>query len=301
MDIGDYIETNSVELFNWGKAITDELTMKHGALLKVPASMRVKDVVSARKKQLKKGYSNPALEMTDLVGARFVVLTSDEVLPILDTIRASVLWDHKQTRDPGAEAEQHPTVFEYQSHHYELRPKGDSHLCCEVQVRTLLQHTIAELSHDAFYKASVEAPNHAMRLVARSIALMETTDELLCKAMQTVRAAQEPVEALKREAITQSDRLGGGGGELLDDLFEAYGAGIDYATVEEFRAFVRDYGFVLERIAARRDNGVFSFSASALMTYWFAKKIGKKMFSTWPYPGSVSDLRLIFSDLGLAT
>ncbi|MBN5031835.1 RelA/SpoT domain-containing protein, partial [Stenotrophomonas maltophilia] len=196
-DIGDYIEANRESLERWGRFVADSISADHASLLKMPAPPRVKDPDSARKKQLKKMYPDPIVDMTDLVGVRFVVLTSDDLRPILETITSSTNWRHKQTRDPDAEAAKDPSSFNYQSHHYELRPPSGDQWCCEVQVRTLLQHTIAELSHDAFYKASHEVPSQAMRLVARSIALMETTDELLCMAMASVRAAQAPFDALR--------------------------------------------------------------------------------------------------------
>lgn len=300
LDIGSYIERNRESLEQWGGVISSSISSEHAALLKMPAAARVKDPDSARKKQLKKMYADPATDMTDLVGVRFVVLTSDDLEPILETIRSSSEWSHKQTRDPGAEAANAPDTFGYQSHHYELRPKSGHPWCCEVQVRTLLQHTMAELSHDAFYKASLEVPSQALRLVARSIALMETTDELLCMAMGSVRAAQAPFDAFKNEALVQAAAIGGGGSELLEDLFQIFKGSITYEGIEEFRDFLRQSSFVLTKIASRRGRGVFAFPASCLVIYWLTSKNSRKVAKGWPYPGSTDDMRQIFSDLGIA-
>lgn len=299
MEIGEYITQNQDELLAWGNSVAREIEARHGASLKMPPSVRLKDIDSARRKQLKKNYSNPCVEMTDLVGARFVVLTSDDVNPLLTSIRESEIWSHKQTRDPETEALESPSTFGYQSHHYELRPEAGGP-CCEVQVRTLLQHTIAELSHDALYKSAVEAPSQATRLVARSIALMETTDELLVRAMQSVRARQQPFEALKRELISHSGQLSAGRPELFDDLFEAYGSKVSFESISDFQGFMREHQFIVERIAGRLDRGIFSFPASAIFVYWFVKRFERVAKTGWPYPGSVEDLKLIFSDLGKA-
>ncbi|TOO37902.1 (p)ppGpp synthetase, partial [Vibrio parahaemolyticus] len=48
---------------------------------------------------------------------------------------------------------------------------------CEIQVRTLLQHAYAELTHDAVYKAKTVVEPEVHRTVAKSMALIETTDD----------------------------------------------------------------------------------------------------------------------------
>ncbi len=299
LDIGDFIIENRASLQEWGDLIAAAIGDKHGDSFKVPATPRVKDPDSARKKQLKKQYANPVVDMTDLVGVRFVVLTSDELGPILETIETSDCWNHKQTRDPNAEARENPATFGYQSHHYELRPTNGAQWCCEVQVRTLLQHTMAELSHDAIYKSPIPVPSQAERLVARSIALMETTDELMCMAMDTIRTAQAPFEAMRKEALVQASSVGGAGADLLDDLFEAYPESITFEGLAEFRDFIRSRSYILERIASRKGRGVFAFPASTLLVYWLAFKHPRSTSRHWPYPGSVRDLEMIYSDLGI--
>jgi hypothetical protein len=42
----------------------------------------------------------------------------------------------------------------------------------------------AELVHDSIYKPSGDVPKSAERQIARSMALMETTDDLFCKTME---------------------------------------------------------------------------------------------------------------------
>ncbi|AWH44520.1 hypothetical protein [Stenotrophomonas sp. ZAC14A_NAIMI4_1] len=297
-DIGAYIDEHRLQLQEWGGVVASEISALHASLLKMPVSPRVKDVESARKKQFKKKYADPAVDMTDLVGVRFVVLTSDDLIPILETIKSSSRWKHKQTRNPDDEAATEPDKFGYQSHHYELRPQDGPPWCCEVQVRTLLQHTMAELSHDAIYKASQDPPSQALRLVARSIALMETTDELLCMAMGSVRASQAPFEAFRKEALSQAAAVGGGGAELLDDLFGTYPAYFSYEAISDFRDFIARRDYIFSKISSRRGRGIFGFPASCLVVYWLASKSARRVERKWPFPGAIAELRQVFSDIG---
>ena len=148
---------------------------------------------SALGKVSRKGYDNPIVQMTDLIGVRFVVLLSVEIRTISDIIENCDKWHATVSKDYLSEIDVNPKIFDYQSRHYEVRPitqfdyRGESitpEMCCEVQVRTLLQHAYAELVHDSIYKPSGDVPKSAERQIARSMALMETTDDLFCKTME---------------------------------------------------------------------------------------------------------------------
>ena len=303
MEIGAFIEANRQDLFDWGTLICQKVSAAHGALLKVPVAVRVKDPQSARAKQLKKAYADPTKEMTDLVGVRFVVLTSSDITPIRTTIETSSVWAARQARDPADEIERAPDTFGYQSHHYELRPPNQPAgvLCCEVQVRTLLQHTIAELSHDAMYKATQGIPSQARRLVARSMALMETTDELLCRAMEAVREAAAPALAVQRVATEVTRTLGNvPASSVMEDLLSAYASDIDGTSAEGLRAFVSANDFILDRTRARSGEGIFCYPSAAIVSYWLVGKLEQSAIARWPFPGAKAELMKIYSDLGIS-
>lgn len=303
MEIGAYIEQNREALSAWGEEIRRAVCDQHSALLKVPAAVRVKDPESARKKQFKKAYADPTSQMTDLVGVRFVVLTSDDLAPIRAHLEQASGWECVQARDPEEEIEAAPDTFGYQSHHYEVRPptSAGATWCCEVQVRTLLQHTIAELSHDAMYKATQAVPSQALRLVARSIALMETTDELLCRAIQSVREAEAPALAVRRvvcdlaRSIDQKDD-----GDLLEDLLAAYAESIDAASVADLKAFAGEHSYIYDKIRSRPGEGLFQFHSASILTYWLVQRLQRKAVRAWPFPGSKAELMKVFSDLGIS-
>ena len=61
---------------------------------------------------------------------------------------------------------------------------------CEVQIRTLLQHAHAELTHDAIYKSKKTIKPIVHRTVAKCMALIETTDDFFCDATNKLNSAR---------------------------------------------------------------------------------------------------------------
>jgi ppGpp synthetase/RelA/SpoT-type nucleotidyltranferase len=310
-DIGDYIDDHKASLEAWGSSIRDHVEKRYRHLLKVPAAVRVKDPQSARAKQLRKNYSDPVSQMTDLVGTRFVVLTSEDLSPIRVFIEGNPEWQVTQARDPDEEIEIHPEAFGYQSHHYEVRPKTSLELagctvtpacCCEVQVRTILQHAYAEFTHDSLYKASQEVPSQAMRLVSRSMALMEVTDALLCQAMQAVRIANAPALALQSKARDLVEAMGIRTPQaVLDQISEAFRTVIDPRSSPGLQRFVDQNRWVLANIQDRLGRGLFAFPDAALITYWLTTVAEDELLRDWPLPGSRADVELVLSDMGFGT
>ena len=310
MDIGDYVTEKGVILHAWGNHIADQIAASCGALLKVPAQVRVKDPTSARGKQLRKNYSSPVTQMTDLVGARFVVLTSVDLLPVRTFLESFAGWDASQARDPDEEIARDPTTFGYQSHHYEVRPRVPIDLggnmvtqdiCCEVQVRTLLQHAYAELTHDALYKPSQVVPSQSQRLVARSMALMETTDELLCNAIKAVRAANEPAHALQSKARDLTAGLGHAAPQnVLDLIADAFRDEIRPTSSREIQEFAEANSFIAGKLRDRLGRpGLFAFPDAALIAYWLTQVAEEDLVERWPLPSTVDDVKLVMSDMGL--
>ena len=180
------------ELEKWGM-IVDEILNAHLRVafasrehVQREACHRVKEIESyCQKVLLRKSSPNPILEITDKVGTRVVLLTSCDVEQISQFVIGCDRWLVKeQSRDYLDEIFHEPSVFGYQSNHFIVQPleeyKTDADrnlLTCEIQVRTILQHAYAEISHDTVYKkTSVDNPK-AKRMLASSMALLEAADE----------------------------------------------------------------------------------------------------------------------------
>lgn len=188
--------------FSWAEFIQNEITNKLSNfeyLIKIPVTPRLKADQSLIDKALyrRKGYANPYLDMTDKVGLRFVTLLTAHIKKIESIIAESENWLYSKDKDFEREREDNPFEFAYQSIHYVLRPKCDfmhgdmfiSHeVSCEVQIRTLLQHAHAELTHDNLYKPNFSAKPQSQRLAAKSMALIEVADDFF---EQVVHASGE--------------------------------------------------------------------------------------------------------------
>jgi putative GTP pyrophosphokinase len=177
----------------WGKSVDEkllsvlnELDIEHH--IKIYPKCRLKNDDSYLSKALyrRKPYTDPILDIEDKIGTRVILLKSDDVYRAASLIQASEFWNAKVTKNLQEIIEEKPNEFDYQSVHIIVWPKeefegksGDELkiLCCEVQVRTLLQHAFAEVSHDSTYKGPYKNDKEIIRNLAKSMALMEATDD----------------------------------------------------------------------------------------------------------------------------
>ncbi|MDW9473488.1 GTP pyrophosphokinase family protein [Sinorhizobium meliloti] len=191
-----------------------------GLFLRIPAKPRVKETPSMLQKAfLRKRYSSPYESVEDKVGVRFVVLLNEDVRTIGSVIEgATQYWTATKARDFEAEREENPSVFDYQSVHYVVRANpglGDGHttfiddMPCEIQVRTLLQHAYSELTHDTIYKPTVSATPEMKRAAAKSMALIEATDDYFSQVVGIIKTAIGNAEYVERTLATKYQEITG--------------------------------------------------------------------------------------------
>ena len=180
------------ELEKWGNAVDKilndylESAFTASEHVQKQAKHRVKDIDSyCEKVLLRKPTPNPLLETTDKVGTRVVLLTSNDVDNVSDFVQKCDQWEVAGwSRNYLDEIFSEPDVFGYQSNHFIVKPTDDYSsnidrelLTCEIQIRTILQHAYAEISHDTVYKkSSVDNPK-VRRMLASSMALLEATND----------------------------------------------------------------------------------------------------------------------------
>lgn len=148
-------------------------------------SYRIKDRKSLQKKIVTKSKYNQLSDITDVVGVRVITNYSGDVDDVARVIEREFKVDKENTIDKRNIEE--PSRFGYLSLHYvislkESRSKLQEYaafegLKLEVQVRSLLQHTWAEIEHDIGYKSSVEVPKPVKRQFARLAGLLELADK----------------------------------------------------------------------------------------------------------------------------
>ncbi len=259
-----------------------------------------------------KDYDNPVVQMTDLVGVRYVVLLSEQIELVCEIIKSEPTWVAGISKDYQQEIEKNPKIFDYQSQHFEVRPKSNfeidgiqitTDMCCEVQIRTLLQHAYAELVHDSIYKPVGDVPPKAERQVAKSMALMETTDELFCSTMKLLSDANKPRNQLYEDlACIYREKVGGS--LLRPDVKTSY------AVLDEFRELLKDglsaeirtyieiKKYISKKLTERAKTNPFFAQPVILFIYWAVDEIDPDdLKRRWPLPGYLRDLEIVFSDL----
>lgn len=143
---------------------------------------RVKDRESLKGKLIRKsGKYRSIFDLTDLVGFRVICYFSDRVDESAAVISESFDIDWNNSCDKRTLIA--PEAFGYLSLHYICHlPKGcgySDELCeipFEIQLRSMLQHTWAEIEHDLGYKTELAVPREVRRDFARVASLLEVAD-----------------------------------------------------------------------------------------------------------------------------
>lgn len=316
-------ETEKPIYEEWGEyvaaAISDELAKIGKDLaqfLKVPAVPRLKSDMSLIDKAFyrKKNYADPYSEIEDKVGVRFVVLLIEDIRTICQAVENIDIWTVDACKHFDEDREKEPLLFTYQSVHYVLRPKEqiESHgvkipadTACELQIRTLLQHAHAELTHDAIYKSKRTVKPSVQRTVAKSMALIETTDEFFTSVTNELNYGP-----LKEFSIL----------ERLDALFLSF-TGLQPHTQksslviwDEFEQLIDDelvgkigdelvsnpdYQFLRDPIVRRYSENTFYQQSTILFLYWMLIYRKRRLFRDWPLDSKILDP--LASDLGTTT
>lgn len=306
---------------DWGKFVKETifkaLSVEMEApdlFLRVPVKHRLKDDASLIQKALYRGkkYKKPYEDIEDKVGIRFVVLTSEEI-PIIEKIitnSCDKFWFWEKARDFLDERACKPWEFGYQSVHYIIRSKAgvslegkqiQEDIPCEIQIRTLLQHAFSELTHDTIYKPSVKSTPEMMRAAAKSMALIEATDDYFCQVGKLIDASVKKVKDFidvlaghYSETIGVKPKVTRFDGELID----AYLPIISENSPQTIIEWLNTKKFIEKRIAERRE----SQSLYSLLAIFLIYFVVGKFPSVAPSPEILTDEELgpIYSDLGLS-
>lgn len=303
----------------WGEHIVNEISeglRRRGKnlddFLKAPAKCRLKDDSSFIDKAFYrpgKSYTDPYSQIEDKVGARFIVLLLNDIKEICEVIEVHDGWSFDPCKHFDEDKEKNPLLFTYQSVHYIVRPKKEivvhgisipSTTSCEVQIRTLLQHAHAELTHDAIYKAKRTVQPKVHRTVAKSMALIETTDDFFADVTRQLNFGP-----LEEHHILE--RLDGIYYSLIDikshnqkssiviwDEFEQF---VDANLVDEIQYMLNDHKFLTDLIKTQYSQNVLYQQSTILFVYWMLRKKKRRLLNDWPFPKEM--LEPLANDLGI--
>lgn len=258
-----------------------------------------------------KGYADPYAAITDKVGTRFVVLLLDQIKVVEDAVLTCSLWTASKDRDFEKEREERPTVFDYQSVHYVVRSKAGvtfegtalpEGIPCEIQVRTLLQHAFSELTHDTIYKPRTLTVPLVRREVAKSMALIETTDQIFREVSLRLQEASSQADQWLR--ILASLYPGIVGREpstnirvnafVLDALEEEW----KHYSPEGVTEFLERSPALGRWVNERYDTSFLFRQPAILLIYFLAAHRRVDLARDWPF--TRDELVPIYTDLGYA-
>lgn len=303
-------------LLAWGEYIkayiVKKISEKHESaddLLKIPPCPRVKNTNSFLEKALyrNKRYQDPLNDITDKVGLRFVVLSVDEIRKISEIITEATLWQHSKDRDFEEEREAKPELFTYQSIHYIIRNNNafdyngilvPANTPCEIQIRTLLQHAYAELSHDIVYKPTGTVPQGLKRKFARSMALIEATDELFREVNKMI--ADEDEKFTELVSVLKPHSLSFEYNENLNRfIYVAFKSIIEEGRfISDLLQFIRENQYLEARVkSVDASNYLIRKQPIVYLIYFLARKQKYQLQELWPL--TEEELRPLFNDVGL--
>jgi len=206
--------------------VLENVAQKHAPLAIVQT--RPKAISSfAEKIQRKRSlYKDAIRDMTDLCGGRIITHTQAQVDEVCRFIEKNFEIDWENSCDVSQRLQ--PSEFGYLSVHYIVLfkkgvfpckdvgvkiPESVYGLKAEIQVRTILQHAWADISHDLTYKNEIKLPSKWQREFATLAAVLEGADKTFSRI-----------------------------GEGLRSYSASYGA---YLTEEKMREEIRKMGIVL--------------------------------------------------------
>lgn len=176
---------------------------------------RTKSVASFREKitRASKSYIEPLVELTDLSGIRLITYYQDDA----DAVASLIQQEFLVQSTSGMNDLPSPGEFGYRSVHFVVKLSdaraalaewgGLGGLTAEIQVRTVLQHAWAAISHKLQYKREQDIPQTLRRKLSRLSALFEIADDEFF--------------ALKRES-----------GALMDQISQRLSVGDQYIALD---------------------------------------------------------------------
>lgn len=287
----------------WGSYVKnqiDDILVDQGRelkkFLKIQNEPRVKEVNSLIEKAFLRGkdYKNPYDDITDKIGIRYVVLLENEVDEICDIVESKSDWKFSKDKDYEVERKEKPELFEYKSMHYIVRSLRDfdfngitikKDTACEIQIRTLLQHAYAELSHDQIYKNKSKIDGEVRRMISRSMALIEATDGFFMEASKMINSNNKKYGLLIDElAKIYSKYIGTA--EIMTKinitLIDELDGLVEKIDIEnDLSKFIEDSSNIKKSITDECDKDVLFKQPVVLLLYYFLKNNKNELLDKW--------------------
>ena len=202
-----------------------------GKLSMIHITHRLKTINSIKGKlERKPDLYSSIYDIYDILGFRVICYISDDVDLAAKLIAENFRVDWQRSKDKRKIID--ARSFGYTALHYVCSlPDDDSNMLFEIQIKTILQHSWAEIEHDLGYKTEIEVPREIRRSFSKAAGLLETADDIFSEIREKLEAYTISV---KKDIANQK----------FDEIF------FDKITLEEFTKSNSTYRDLLNEIAA---------------------------------------------------
>lgn len=169
-------------------------TFDDAGLLVAALEYRVKTEASLTGKlELKGTKYNSLADITDIIGLRVITFYIDDVDKVASAVERmfDVDWENSVDKRKLHEIDS----FGYLSVHY-ICSVPEFPYRFEIQIRTVLQHAWANMSHDTGYKSGVEVPKGYLRSMSRIAGMLELIDDEFSRIRIELSDYRRRVQAL---------------------------------------------------------------------------------------------------------
>jgi putative GTP pyrophosphokinase len=286
------------DLVTWGafvdKTLFETVLLPIISEVKIFPLFRVKSQQSFLDKALyrKQGYTDPINQIDDKVGTRVILLKSNDIHQVAELIKQYLSWDAKVTKDINQLIEDKPQIFDYQSMHLVVYPKKgvvnfehNYQYGCEIQIRTLLQHAYAEVSHDSTYKGPYQFDNGIIRQLSKSMALMESTDDYFLEIYELMADPKRKFAALLKglvniyQSFMPDFQLNDLNINLSDRLMLL--VTIRDVTIKQIETYVEKHRDQFEK-AIKKNNGLLFHQPISILVGYFVLRHNDTIKEHWP-------------------
>ncbi|HCA5745022.1 TPA: GTP pyrophosphokinase [Citrobacter freundii] len=209
-DLNEWIDSSLPKFKLLGKhiAFIIENLLQQNKIDYLSVSYRTKTKEGILEKVSRKNYKKPTKELTDISGVRVILYLESDIAKVSDIIKSTFNID--ESNSMSNESRLSSDKIGYRSVHYVCDIGEDrtllkeyeyiSGLTCEIQVRTMLQHAWAELTHDRNYKLGANLPLQIQRKINLFSGMLEIADEGFS---DIVKSIEEYKESIKNNDLTQ--------------------------------------------------------------------------------------------------
>uniref|UniRef100_UPI00396B139D GTP pyrophosphokinase n=2 Tax=Klebsiella/Raoultella group TaxID=2890311 RepID=UPI00396B139D len=172
-------------------------------------SYRTKTKEGIIEKVDRKNYKNPWKQLTDVSGVRVILYLESDIVRVSEILNSTFNIDNENSM--SNESRLSSDKVGYRSVHYvcDIGEKRNvlkeyeyvSGMKCEIQVRTMLQHAWAELTHDRNYKLGANLPLEIKRKINLFSGILEIADQGFSEIVNSI---EEYKESLSKEDLEQS-------------------------------------------------------------------------------------------------